>query len=80
MQQKQQISIDLKQTQGIVCDECQNEIFIPGFFLRKASKFLTGNPQDTLVPIQVMVCASCGHCNTEFLPQELQDHVDEPEA
>jgi hypothetical protein len=80
MQQKQQqINLDLKQTQGIVCDECQNEIFVPGFLLRKASKFLTGNAQDTLVPIQVMACASCGHVNEEFLPEELKGHVDEPQ-
>jgi len=81
MQQKQQqINLDLKQTQGIVCDECQNEIFVPGFLLRKASKFLTGNAQDTLVPIQVMACASCGHVNEEFLPEELKGHVEDPQA
>jgi len=79
-QQKQPISIDLKQTTGIVCEECQNEVFVPGFFLRKVSKFLTGDSVDSLYPVQVMVCASCGHCNKEFLPLELQDHVDEPEA
>lgn len=75
--QQQKINIDIKQTTGIVCDECQNEIFIPGFVLRKASKFLTGDAQDTLIPVQVMACASCGHVNREFLPAELQDHVDD---
>lgn len=76
-QQQKQINIPLDQTQGVICDECQNEIFIPGFVLRKASKFLTGDTQDNLIPIQVMACASCGHVNKEFLPLELQDHVDE---
>lgn len=74
---EQKINIDLKQTDGVFCDECKNEIFIPGFVLRKASKFLTGDAQDTLIPIQVMACASCGHVNTEFLPLELQDHIDD---
>jgi len=76
MQQPKKLSIPLSQTEGIICEKCQNEVFVPGFILRKASKFLTGDPQDSLVPLQVFACASCGHVNEEFLPIELKGDVE----
>jgi hypothetical protein len=56
----------------MTCDECGHEVFQEGMMLRKVSKFLTGNPQDGLVPIPVFVCQKCQHVNQEFLPKELQ--------
>jgi hypothetical protein len=43
--------------------------------LRKASKFLTGTPQDALIPLPVFSCSKCGHVNTEFLPEPLKPTV-----
>lgn len=40
--------------------------------LRKVSKFLTGDAQDGVLPIQTFVCAKCGHINEDFMPKELK--------
>ena len=56
----------------MVCEKCENEVFVEGVMLRKASKFLTGTTQDAVVPIPVFTCSKCGHVNNDFLPKELQ--------
>jgi len=45
--------------------------------LRKVSKFLTGDAQDGVLPIQTLVCAKCGHINEEFMPKELSKKTEE---
>jgi uncharacterized Zn finger protein len=66
------LHVSLDKTTAMTCDECGHEVFQEGMMLRKVSKFLTGNPQDGLVPIPVFMCTKCGHINQEFLPKELQ--------
>ena len=34
-----------------------------GIFLRKASKFLTGQAQDSIIPVPTFICAQCGKVN-----------------
>ena len=68
MNNQPKLNISLDKTTPIVCDECQNDVFKEGVMLRKASKFLTGTPQDALIPIPVFSCAKCGNVNKEFLP------------
>ena len=41
--------------------------------LRTASKFVTGTPEDAIVPIPVFACDKCGHINEKFIPKELRD-------
>lgn len=55
----QNINIDINQTTQIRCKECDSEIFIPAYKFRKASKLLTGNMEDTIIPIQVFICNTC---------------------
>lgn len=73
--QNQQIklNISLDKTTPIVCEKCGCSAFQGAVLLRKASKFLTGTAQDSLLPIETFACASCGHVNSEFLPKEIQD-------
>ena len=63
--------IDIKQTTEMVCEECGCKYFNESYLIRKASKLLTGAPQDTIIPIPVMRCADCGHVNDIFKPNEL---------
>jgi uncharacterized Zn finger protein len=70
--QAPKLNVSLDKTVAMTCDECGHEVFQEGMMLRKVSKFLTGNPQDGLVPIPVFQCTKCGHVNQEFLPKELQ--------
>ena len=66
------LNVALNKTTAFECDECQNQVFIQGVLLRKASKFLTGTSQDAIVPIPIFSCSKCGHVNSEFLPAELK--------
>ena len=71
-QQQMKLNVSLDKTTPIVCEECSNQVFTEGLMLRKASKFLTGTPQDAIVPIPVFRCSKCGHTNSDFLPVDLQ--------
>lgn len=68
---KEQINtanLDLSSTSAIVCDNCGNHTFKPIFFLRKLSRFLTGEDADRILPIDSLCCVECNHVNTEFAP------------
>ena len=56
-QQQVQMNISLDKTTGITCDKCDNNIFIEGMLLRKASRFITGTAQDAMIPIPVFTCS-----------------------
>ena len=49
------------------------KIFLPGYRFKKISRLLTGAPKDSVMPIELYVCASCGKPLNELLPQELQE-------
>jgi DNA-directed RNA polymerase subunit RPC12/RpoP len=66
MKQQQQLNITLDKTLPIVCEHCGSETFKEGMFLRKASKFLTGQAQDSIIPVPTFICAQCGKVNEEF--------------
>lgn len=67
-----QPQVDLSQTKALVCDECGNEVFVPGLMFRTVSRFITGGAQDGLVPIEVFYCSKCQHVNDSFLPHQLR--------
>lgn len=73
MEQNMQMNIDITQTSGLTCDECQNVFFEQALVIRKASGFLTGTGKPTMIPIPVFKCTKCGHVNEEFLPKEIKD-------
>ena len=69
----QQGKIDIKQTIAITCEaeECDCAVFEQAFYIRKASKLLTGDLKDKIIPISIFKCAKCGHVNEIFKPKEL---------
>ena len=69
-----QPKIGLKDTTEVVCDNCKHNVFQLGIMLRKVSGFLTGTGKPSYLPIEniAFYCVSCGHCNKEFIPTELQ--------
>jgi len=48
-QEQINLNITLDKTTGVVCEKCENEVFIEGMMLRKASRFITGTAQDALI-------------------------------
>jgi uncharacterized Zn finger protein len=77
MQNISQPKINLiKDGSQIKCESCGGETFREAFFLFKVSKILTGEAQDSMVPVPTFACASCGHINKEFsLPKESAEEV-----
>jgi hypothetical protein len=70
MQDQVNIPVGLDQTQEIKCDECESSAFHPAFLLRKVSALISPTGKETVIPIQVFACDSCGHINEEFMPIE----------
>lgn len=64
-----QNGINPKDTTALKCEECESETFNQVYFIRKASRLITGKAQDTLIPIPTFKCDSCGHINKEFTPK-----------
>ena len=64
------VNVSLDQTNEIKCDECAGTVFHPAFLLRKVSALVSPTAKESVIPIQVFACLSCGHINEEFLPIE----------
>ena len=63
---------NLKDARDMDCD-CGGKTFMTAFRFKKISRLLTGAPKDSVMPIELYVCASCGKALNELLPQELQE-------
>jgi len=73
-QQQMNLNITLDKTTPVKCDACENETFQEVVLLRKASRFVTGTPQDALIPIPAFACTKCGHVNEDLLPPQLRNN------
>ena len=71
------LNINLNDARDIVC-ECGNRIFMPGFRFKKVSRLLTGQPQDSILPIELFLCTACGKPLQELLPTELREESQTP--
>ena len=67
-QEKVNINVNPSDTLPIVCEECGSDKFRPIFFLRKISKFMTGESEDRFMPIDSLACLECNHVNRQFQP------------
>ncbi len=61
-----QEQLDLSKTTEICCEKCGNKTFKQTLLIRKLSALVSPNGQETIVPMQVFACESCGHVNKEF--------------
>ena len=53
----------------IECESCSSQVFEEKMLMKRVSKFMTGDSQDTVVPLPVIACAKCGHVNEMFKPK-----------
>lgn len=63
------LNVNLKDSEELVCEKCGGNVFEEKLMIRKISKFLTGQPQDSIMPIPVIACADCNHVNEMFRPK-----------
>ena len=66
-----QLSLDIKKTTTILT-AAGGKIWHQGYILRKVSKFVTGTPEDNVLPIQVFYDPETGEILKEGLPEELK--------
>lgn len=62
------LKIDWSQAEDIKCESCDGELFQEKMIIKKISKFITGQDQDSITPIPVIACAACNHVNKMFQP------------
>ena len=68
------LGVNLNDARDMNC-ECGNNVFMPGVRFKKLSKIMTGQPQDTIIPIELYLCTQCGKALQELLPTELRDNT-----
>lgn len=66
-----QPKLDLSVSKAIVCEECGYDVFISGTKMRKISKLAAGTDQDVIVPLDILICGSCGEVLEELIPREI---------
>ena len=62
--------LNYSQTDAIACEECESDVFQPAFVLRKVSALVSPTGKETIVPMQLFACISCGHVNKDMYPIE----------
>lgn len=68
--QKQQI--DIKKTTPFTSED-GSQLFTEGVVFRKISRFLTGSPEDGLIPIPCFFSVQTGKIAVELLPADLRE-------
>ena len=74
MEQGQQLpmNFNLNDARDMDC-ECGGKVFMQGYRFKKISRLLTGQPKDSVMPIELYLCAKCGKPLQDLLPEELRD-------
>ena len=72
--QQPQMKVDISQTTAVSCEECNHDVFVPAFKMRRMSALLSPHGKETMIPMQVFACVKCGHINDAFLPKDKGDN------
>tara|TARA_R110000744_G_scaffold257562_1_gene372979 strand:- start:1184 stop:1453 length:270 start_codon:yes stop_codon:yes gene_type:complete len=67
--QNMQVKVALKDTTDLSCESCDHRLFIQLMMFKKLSAVLSPTGEESLIPVQVFACNSCGHVNEQFIPQ-----------
>lgn len=71
-------NLDITKTSRILNDE-GGLIFQQGFILRKASRFLTGGNEDSIIPVPIFYNPNTGEICREGLPEQIKFLFDDEE-
>ena len=61
-----QTSVDLTKADTVVCEKCENRLFIQSFVIKKMSALVSPSGQEAIIPIQVYSCGNCGQVPKMF--------------
>ncbi len=73
MEPRQKTPVSLDQTVGVICANCGNNLFKDVVLARKVSKFITGQPYDSIIPIPLLACSKCDTVSEDGQPDEVLD-------
>ena len=59
--------VDLSQAETILCESCNNSLFIESYVLKRVSAIVSPTGQEAIVPIQVYSCDGCSKVPKLFL-------------
>lgn len=62
------IEVDVENTTEITCSNCGGQSWIDAVRIFKASRLITGTPQDIYARTPCVVCAACGQRKDEDVP------------
>lgn len=63
----------MQKSTGIKCSACDGFFFEQTILLRKISRFVTGQSQDTIFPVQAFRCQDCQTPLFEMFPEGMAD-------
>jgi len=70
-----QLNIDVKNVPNIRCPHCNNQVFQPLFIAKKISALQSPTGKESVAPMQIFACTSCG-----AVPIELGGTLLEPDS
>ena len=59
-------TVDMSKADTLVCEKCDNRLFIQSFVIKKMSAIMSPSGQEAIVPIQVYSCGNCGQVPKMF--------------
>ena len=65
-------NIDLTHAKDITCEKCEGIGFRQSMMLKKLSPLMSPTGQETIIPVGVFACDSCGHVNQEFQEADIK--------
>ena len=65
-------NIDLTHAKDILCEKCEGVGFRQTMMLKKLSPLMSPTGQETIIPVGVFACDSCGHVNKEFAEADIK--------
>jgi len=65
-------NIDLTHAKDILCEKCEGVGFRQTMMLKKLSPLMSPTGQETIIPVGVFACDSCGHVNKEFQEADIK--------
>ena len=63
------VKVDIKQTDTLACELCNCKIWDTAQIVKRVSALVSPTGQETLVPLPVLVCKSCGNMPELLLKQ-----------
>lgn len=70
-------NVSLSDATPMLCAKCNGRNFMEVVRFYRFSALLTGNPKDSVFPLNVYLCGNCGETLQELLPNELKDKTND---